>query len=304
MTWFGSYQQRRDIRPSIWPFVLAIACAVVLTATVPAHADLIKDIRHAINTVRTENGLPQLTSDPKLDRTARIVALTQGHPKGAPDLCHLAPDAGYACGGLAQLSAAGGPGSAAFIAALIDNPQTFSILTERRFAFFGVNVAAQDSAPNTLGVPQRRLVILLGDPPRPAARTWRSAALSEVNRFRAANNLQPLKLAPLLNEAAQRHADDMAYKDYFGHVDPDGNGPGNRAQAAGFQFERILENLAAGQSDARSAVEGWIKSPRHRAAMLDDQITEAGIGYRFLSSDTGTSNHIHYWSMTMAVPVP
>src|SRR3546814_15125166 len=71
----------------------------------------------------------------------------------------------------------------------------------------------------------------------------------------------------------------MARRGYFSHVAPDGSNVGHRAQRAGYDWKRMLENIAAGQPTADEAVEGWIPSDSHRRAMLEPTVTEAGVGY-------------------------
>lgn len=48
----------------------------------------------------------------------------------------------------------------------------------------------------------------------------RQKALELVNKERRDRDLQPLTLGPALNEAAQRHAEDMLARNYYAHVSP------------------------------------------------------------------------------------
>jgi uncharacterized protein YkwD len=55
---------------------------------------------------------------------------------------------------------------------------------------------------------------------------------------------------------------------------------------------------------------GWMGSQGHREGILDDVITDIGVGYYYLASDTGDLNYGHYWTQNFAfgdtapVPVP
>lgn len=142
-------------------------------------------------------------------------------------------------------------------------------------------------------------VLILGEPTRAAEADWQHQVLERVNTFRAQYGLRPLAIDVRLNKAAQAHANDMAYNDYFDHVAPDGSSAGGRAQRFGYPWRRIRENIAAGQATPREVVEGWIKSSSHRSAMLDSHVVEAGVGYIYLSEDVGRARHHHYWALSL-----
>jgi uncharacterized protein YkwD len=142
-------------------------------------------------------------------------------------------------------------------------------------------------------------VLILGEPTRIAAGDWQREVLERVNNFRSQYGLRSLGLDPRLSQAAQAHADDMAFADYFDHVAPDGSSAGERAQRFGYPWRRIHENIAAGQATPREVVEGWIKSSSHRSAMLDSRVEEAGIGHIYLPEDDGHVRHHHYWALSL-----
>ncbi len=142
-------------------------------------------------------------------------------------------------------------------------------------------------------------VLILGEPTRAAEADWQHQVLERVNNFRSQYGLQPLGIDLRLSKAAQAHASDMAYSDYFDHVAPDGSSAGERAQRFGYPWRRIRENIAAGQATPREVVEGWIKSRSHRSAMLDSHVEEAGIGYIYLPEDDGRARHHHYWALSL-----
>src|SRR3989344_5925368 len=79
-----------------------------------------------------------------------------------------------------------------------------------------------------------------------------SAIVALANQDRAAQSIGQLIEDPLLNEAAQAKADDMAAKGYFSHLDPGGNAPWMWLKKAGYYYWSAGENLAVNFSDADS----------------------------------------------------
>lgn len=97
-----------------------------------------------------------------------------------------------------------------------------------------------------------------------------------INADRAANNASPVTLAADLNSIAQAHSADMVVRNFFGHVNPSGETPDNRRKNAKIPVP-IKENLGkAGTLDSAEA--GLMRSPIHRAAIIDPEMTRVGIG--------------------------
>jgi uncharacterized protein YkwD len=63
----------------------------------------------------------------------------------------------------------------------------------------------------------------------------------------------------------------MANNNYFDHKDRDGRTPGDRAELAGYDFQQVGENIAAGQDTVRKVVDGWMASPGHCANLMNPQ---------------------------------
>ena len=261
--------------------------------------NLERDLMQTINELRNKRALSPFVVDPRLTKAAQRLARNAAERKRGRGLCQAVEDAGFPCTSIGSLTSVAQQPVALVASSFFDDDRTRATIATRDLRYAGVGL---HSIEDPRYGPVDYWVVLLGNPPRPATRFWRREVLKEVNRFRATHGLRPLRLVPLLNEAAQRHADDMAYRDYFAHEAPNGSGPGDRAASAGYRFRTVLENLAAGQETPREAVEGWKKSPGHRRAMLNRVITEAGIGYRFLPSDRGKVRSFHYWAMSMALP--
>lgn len=104
-----------------------------------------------------------------------------------------------------------------------------------------------------------------------------SALVDLTNIDRASNELQSLKVSPVLERAAQLKADDMAAKSYFAHESPEGYSPWHWFKEAGYSFVYAGENLAVRFSDSADVERAWINSPSHRANILNSHFTEIGI---------------------------
>jgi len=111
------------------------------------------------------------------------------------------------------------------------------------------------------------------------------AIVEMTNAFRKENALSALKADPRLAAAARAYAKYLAGSGKFAH-EADGQKPAQRAEAAGYKFCFVAENLAmdarrSGFSTrelAEEAISGWKKSPPHRANLLRTGITDVGIG--------------------------
>jgi uncharacterized protein YkwD len=69
----------------------------------------------------------------------------------------------------------------------------------------------------------------------------------------------PLSMHSELRCAARKHSKDMVDRDYFSHTNPDGWGPGQRLNAAGYSGA-WGENIAAGNSTAAATMTQWMNS--------------------------------------------
>jgi uncharacterized protein YkwD len=105
----------------------------------------------------------------------------------------------------------------------------------------------------------------------------RAAMLERVNAARR-SSAYPLRPNPLLDQAAQRHAEDMLARHYFAHESPEGETVRERARAAGYVWKVIGENIAEGQFSVDEVMETWMASPGHRRNILDRDFKELGVG--------------------------
>lgn len=109
------------------------------------------------------------------------------------------------------------------------------------------------------------------------------ALVAETNKFRQQHQLSDLQVDEHLQQAAEEFASYMAAHDKYGHG-ADGRTPAERAEAAGYQYCAVRENIAYRQTvgevdrDALPGkfMQGWIDSPEHRDNLLAESITEMG----------------------------
>nr|WP_055567782.1 sigma-70 family RNA polymerase sigma factor [Streptomyces atriruber] len=113
-------------------------------------------------------------------------------------------------------------------------------------------------------------------PPKPSGTAEQVVAL--VNTERSKAGCGPVTSNDKLATAATKHSADMAARDYFDHTSPDGKDPGDRITAAGYRWSTYGENIARGQQSPASVMDSWMKSPGHRANILNCDFKELGVG--------------------------
>lgn len=134
----------------------------------------------------------------------------------------------------------------------------------------------------------------------PASATKREivrATLCQLNRERAHHGLGRLKLNKRLTRAARRHALDMARRNYFSHDTLGGGSFVDRIRRAGYLRGAsswiVGENLAWGShnlSRPGAIMRMWMKSPGHRANILNGSFREIGIGVAYDAPVAGGGN--------------
>jgi hypothetical protein len=117
---------------------------------------------------------------------------------------------------------------------------------------------------------------------------------------------------PSLNLVARAKALDLARRDYFAHVDPDGYGPNYAIRLSDYQLpnfwgakkdDNFVESLAGGYVDVEAAFNAWIESEAHRRHVLGQtsfyaEQTYYGVGY---ASVPGT-DFVRYYVFVSAPP--
>ncbi len=125
--------------------------------------------------------------------------------------------------------------------------------------------------------------------------TFGQRVVELLNQVRRENNLDQFAVRPQLVIAAQRHTEDMAAKRFLEHDGSDGSTLMSRVDDAGYHWSTVSENLAAGQPLPDSVVASWMRSPPHRANILDGSMQDIGIGYAVADDE-----YVHYWTADFA----
>ena len=114
-----------------------------------------------------------------------------------------------------------------------------------------------------------------------------------INAARATHGSSPqLKWEDRLGAVARAHSEDMTRRNYFSHDTPEGLGPSERIDNAGYSCWKgshygVAENIAIELADAdldqiaRNAVRSWMNSPGHRTNLLGRQYDRTGVGASF-----------------------
>jgi uncharacterized protein YkwD len=127
----------------------------------------------------------------------------------------------------------------------------------------------------------------------------------------------PLRANAILTQVARSRAEDMGQRRYFGHVDPDGNGPNIKVAQAGYPLPRhflrgrdsnFIESLVAGRATGVEGIntliiDAGINPPGHRIHLLAlsdffQQHTEVGIGFACVPG----SPYRYYMAVLTAYP--
>lgn len=136
---------------------------------------------------------------------------------------------------------------------------------------------------NTASLPAEASAAAVGETP------LGRAVLKAVNDFRATKGVNALAADATLQRAASVHAADMQLRGFFGHHNPEGQGPRERVLTLNPEFSgRVAENIQvvegqsyASMSDqalAQTLADKWAKSPSHRKNMQAGEMTKSGIG--------------------------
>ena len=113
-----------------------------------------------------------------------------------------------------------------------------------------------------------------------------------INVGRVSNGEAMLRWDEQLAAVARAHSDDMSSRGYFSHDTPEGLGPSDRIDSAGYSCWKathygVAENIAIEttvgdpERTAAEAVRGWMNSPGHRTNLLGKQYDRTGVGASF-----------------------
>ncbi|VVP80145.1 hypothetical protein PS918_02216 [Pseudomonas fluorescens] len=226
--------------------------------------------------------LPPLAADPRLALNAASIG----------NLQQAMATAGYPMKNVQAISLSGPRDAASAMKAIQES--FCQIVLDPQFVDVGVSHQDRDWR---IVVARPLLSARLGD--------WQAEGqklLAEINVARTRtrqcgaqsfNATTPLTWNATLASAAEAQSRSMANNNYFDHKDRDGRTPGDRAELAGYDFQQIGENIAAGQDSVRKVVDGWLTSPGHCANLMNPQFRDVGAAYATdPKSDAGI-----YWTV-------
>jgi len=121
-------------------------------------------------------------------------------------------------------------------------------------------------------------------------------------------------LDPVIEAVARARAKDMAMRNYFSHVNPDGVAANYLLRQAGYQLpawwgtdptDNYVESIAAGYSSPSDTWTQWMNSPPHKEHLLAQNSffateTHYGVGYYYDPNST----YQYYWVVITAPPEP
>lgn len=280
-------------KPAIRSLVLAASLVVCMAAQAQGEdklVNLINDYRAAPETC-DGNRLPMAGALAPSEELARVQVAPGANLEGA------LREVGYLAS-RTRLMSVTGPAQAASVMRLLKNHYCRDLL-DPRYSEIGIS---HERATWRIVLARPLVAADLGN--------WRQAGkavLELVNAARAeprtCGNRRFGATASLawnekLAAASLAHSRDMAQQDYFSHVAKNGDTPANRARQQGYRWQRIGENIAAGQGSAKKAVAAWLASPGHCANIMNPGFTETGAAYA-MNPD---SDMAIYWTQDFGAP--
>jgi uncharacterized protein YkwD len=137
--------------------------------------------------------------------------------------------------------------------------------------------AARPAPARTTAVPAAKAAAAAPAAPSSAFAGLESQVVALTNAQRVANGCKAVRVESRLTVAARGHSADMAANNYFSHVSPSGGTFTSRAVAAGYRAA-MSENIAWGWPTAQVVVDEWMRSPGHRANILNCGAVTVGVG--------------------------
>lgn len=129
-------------------------------------------------------------------------------------------------------------------------------------------------------------------------RLTQGAIMAAINGVRARNGKPPLRYNYKLEAAARTQANLMASKDQLSH--DLGQSLHTRVVNAGYDGASG-ENVAGGYRTLDQAIEGWLRSPGHRATLLSTKFEEFGLAVATVGGGR-KSRYGTYWSFIAGGP--
>ncbi|HEY4563385.1 MAG TPA: CAP domain-containing protein, partial [Thermoanaerobaculia bacterium] len=232
------------------------------------------EVRHQllelINGERAAAGVGPLHLREPLNRVAQQNAAEARDNQGAmydeksiPRIQARLRQAGYEAHGWHQAFVAGKENPDALVAWIKrENPDAYKSLTDPDYHELGIGIS------EIQGTPLYDFFLAWRESESFARQTAslsdlnqaRADMLARVNAERAREGRPPLKLDPRLNEAAQKHAEDMLLRSYYSHFSLEKTSPIERVRKTGYAPRIVAENIARGPSTVGEVMDNWMLS--------------------------------------------
>jgi uncharacterized protein YkwD len=278
------------------PFLLLLALGLALRSSA-AGDDPRGEILRLVNAERQRAGAPPLRLSPELTRAAQAHAAeiaARGSLKlragSTEEMRERLKRAGYEAHAWTESLASNSGGPQAVLRQVRQgDPESWRVLLAPESRDLGVGLDRVEGQPlYALLVAEpaadwfARSTAGLRDPGR-----VRAEILAAVDAERKKGGVPPLRPNSRLDQAAQRHAQDMLARHYFAHESPEGHTVRERARDAGYDWRAIGENIAEGQLSVQEVMDTWMHSPPHRRNILDRDFRELGVGLALGRSGNG-----------------
>lgn len=133
--------------------------------------------------------------------------------------------------------------------------------------------------------------------------------LQRINAYRAAGAtcgdqrmaaVPALVWSSALEQAASKHARDMAARRDMSHTGGDGSRMRDRVARESYAWSALGENVSAGYATVVAGLVGWMNSPGHCRNMMSPSFREVGVGAASAPGDT----YGWYRAMVLGSPAP
>lgn len=124
----------------------------------------------------------------------------------------------------------------------------------------------------------------------PGNPAYEDQVVTLVNAERAEAGCEPVVSDESLRTSARNHSADMAVNGYFAHTSQDGRQPGDRMEAAGYQWASYGENIAYGAVTPEDVMAMWMASAGHRSNIENCAFEDLGVGLAY------STDSVPYWT--------
>jgi len=259
---------------------------VVLGLLAAAPVDVADALFARVEETRSAQGLPPVARDPALERVAllraRDIAGEPADDRLSPELPlrRLLRDeeslAHRRVVELVDLQRAIEEPAESTWRAWQHHPPSWEVVIEPRVEAVGIATRRADDGTLVL------VALFLQSPRLPTdLRTLERRTEAMINERRERAGLKLLRPREQIRRVAREHSADMAQRDFFAHVSPDGLSPGDRADGAGLGYIAVAENIGVSlemEDPVAAVVDGWLNSPGHYANLMNPRFRHTGVG--------------------------